>query len=326
MNTTETNKDFKKEVVEELAERLQSDYIFPDKAKETAELILGKLSNGEYEGVEDPFVFSNVLTEDLQKITRDRHLKVMYSTESKSIEKEKIEEEMLEEYRRKTKSINYGFYKVERLNGNIGYIDLRNFVDTQLGGETAVHAMNFIANTDALIFDLRKNGGGSPAMIALITSYLFEEVTHLNNFYYRPEGQTRQSWTLPYTPGQRYLNKPVYILTSHYTFSAAEEFTYNLKNLNRATVIGEVTGGGAHPGRVQQITEHFRVFIPTGRAVNPITNTNWEGTGVEPDIKVSKELAFDRAYNEALKYVKEKYKDKQEYQFLMEEIEEGLTK
>ena len=179
------------------------------------------------------------------------------------------------------------------------------FHPTDFGaGETATAAMSFVANTDALIIDLRENGGGSPDMVALVCSYLFgAHPVHLNDLYFRPENSTHQWWTLPYVPGQRYENKPVYVLTSKRTFSAAEEFTYNLKSLKRATIVGETTGGGAHPGGPRRINEHFTMFLPSGRAINPVTKTNWEGTGVAPDVSVSAEKALNTAYLAALKTI-----------------------
>lgn len=138
-------------------------------------------------------------------------------------------------------------------------------------------------------------------MIALLSTFLFgPEPVHLNSFYDRSGDKTSQTWTLPYIPGNRTPDKPVYVLTSSSTFSAAEEFTYNLKNLKRATIVGEKTRGGAHPGRDVSVTAHFRVFVPVGRAVNPISGTNWEGTGVEPDISAPEADALDSAYRLAL--------------------------
>ncbi|WP_163103194.1 S41 family peptidase [Peribacillus alkalitolerans] len=314
----------REDVIKELVFRLQNEYIFPDKALEMSSKLETKWKNGEYDSFIDAESFSKELTHDLQTISNDRHLRVTFHLEEKSIKKEISEKELMDEYYRKGKANNYGFFKIERLAGNIGYIDLRNFEDPAVGGETAISTMNFISNTEALIFDLRKNGGGSPGMVALLTSYLFNEPTHLNNFYSRPDDRNTQSWTLPYVPGKRYINKPVYVLTSNYTFSAAEEFTYNLLNLKRATVVGEVTGGGANPGHIQQITKNFRVFIPTGRAINPLTNTNWEGTGVKPHVMIDKEEAFNYVYKEALEYVKNKYNHQNEFRFLLKEIDEKL--
>ena len=138
-------------------------------------------------------------------------------------------------------------------------------------------------------------------MIQLITSYLYgPERIHLNNFYHRLADETSQTWTLPYVPGKRRPDIDVYVLTSQSTFSAAEEFTYNLKNLERATIIGETTGGGAHPGGTHPATDRFTVWVPTGRAINPISKTNWEGTGVEPDIEVPASEALLEAQIKAI--------------------------
>ncbi|RXI96457.1 hypothetical protein DS745_22365 [Anaerobacillus alkaliphilus] len=314
----------RKEVVEEFVARLVKDYVFPELAKEIGIEIVSKLQNGDYDTINDAEAFSKALTDDIQTVSKDRHLRVTVTAEEKVVENKVSEKEMMEEYYGISKANNYGFFKIERLPGNIGYIELRNFEDPTTAGETATHAMNFVANTEALIFDLRKNGGGSPGMVALLTTYLFEQPVHLNNFYTRAGDRTIQSWTLPHVPGKRFVNKPVHILTSNYTFSAAEEFTYNLINLKRATVIGEVTGGGANPGAMQQLTKHFRAFIPTGRAINPITRTNWEGTGVQPDIETEKDKAFDCAYQLALRHVRNVYQNQEGYGFMLKEIDQQL--
>jgi C-terminal processing protease CtpA/Prc len=189
--------------------------------------------------------------------------------------------------------------------------------------------MNLLANTHALIIDLRQNHGGDPEMIALLSSYLFDQKpVHLNSLYWRDNDSSQQFWTLPYVPGKRFgKEKPVYVLTSGETFSGAEEFTYNLKNLKRATIIGESTGGGAHPGGVYRLGTHFEVFIPNGRAINPISGTNWEGTGVQPDITMPREEAFKAAYNMALKQVLESIGEPSSYAqgLLVKEIQKALA-
>jgi C-terminal processing protease CtpA/Prc len=155
--------------------------------------------------------------------------------------------------------------------------------------------MNFLSHVDAIIFDLRDNGGGDPKMIALISTYLFDKPTHLNDLYNRKEDETTQYWTLPYVPGNRLPDTPAFVLTSKMTFSGAEEFSYNLKNLKRATIIGETTGGGAHPVSGHRIDDHFMIGVPSARAINPVSKTNWEGTGVTPDVPANGSEALDVA-------------------------------
>ena len=203
-----------------------------------------------------------------------------------------------------TRRKNYGFERVELLPGNVGYLKLNQFSAADGAEDVAAGAMNFLANTDALIFDLRQNGGGSPEMIAFLSGYLFDESVHLNSFYHRKDNKTTETWSRSSVPGQRYgTNKPVYVLTSGHTFSAAEEFTYNLKHLKRATIVGETTGGGAHPVDRHRINDSFAVTVPYARAINPITKTNWESVGVKPQVGVPANQALLAAHKAALEHI-----------------------
>ncbi|MCZ6595789.1 MAG: S41 family peptidase [Bacteroidetes bacterium] len=294
-----------KTVVDSIGNKLKANYVFPEVADKMAERIKNNLQKGDYNSIIDPQEFAGKLTDDLRAVSNDKHIRVMFAPKRIAEHKQMVTAEDSLKFRNSyianLKRNNFGFKEVKILEGNIGYLDLRSFSDTQYASETAVAAMNFLSNTDAMIIDLRHNGGGSPAMIQLITSYLFEsEPVHLNNFYWRPTDRNTQTWTLPHVPGKRSPDVPVYILTSSSTFSAAEEFCYNLKNLERATLIGETTGGGAHPGGTQTATDRFTIWIPTGRAINPITNTNWEGTGVTPHIEVKADEALVTAQIKAL--------------------------
>lgn len=195
---------------------------------------------------------------------------------------------------------NCAFEKVDILPGNLGYIKFNAFFDPDVCAPTVVAAMGFVAHTDALIFDLRDNGGGEPAMVSFIASYLFDKPTHLNDLYTRKGNTTRQYWTAAYVPGTVMPKQPVFVLTSKQTFSGAEEFSYDLKTQKRATLIGETTGGGAHPVSGHLVGDYFDVGVPWGTAVNPITKTSWEGTGVEPDVKVAADDALKVAEQMAL--------------------------
>ena len=171
-------------------------------------------------------------------------------------------------------------------------------------GPAIAAAMELVAGTYALIIDLRHNGGGSPEGVVFWCSYLLEEKpTHLNDIFHADTGETRQFWALPYVPGTRYVDRPVYVLTSSRTFSGGEDFCYTLQALGRAELIGETTGGGAHPTRGFPISRAVHIGIPFARSINPVTGTNWQGTGVVPDVAVPEAEAYDVAYGKALRHV-----------------------
>lgn len=294
-------------IIDSVTQALNDYYVFPDVAEHMEKHVRSQLQKGSYRRITSLLEFCIALTNDLRSVSHDKHLGVnpMPAPEPGAPSAPSPEEERkrrLEELRKD----NYGFRKVERLEGNIGYIDFRYFAEAEYGGATAVAAMNFLSNVDALIFDLRWNGGGNPSMIQLISSYLFEGTVHLNSFYVRETDETQQFWTQSHVRGPRMTDIPVYVLTSSYTFSGAEEFTYNLKNMERATIIGETTGGGAHPVS-GYVFDGLNIVLrlPFGRAVNPITGTNWEGVGVEPDLKVPADEALIVARIEAAKVLRE---------------------
>jgi CubicO group peptidase (beta-lactamase class C family) len=290
-------------VIEEALSALNSSYVFPEKAKQMEDAIRARVARKEYDSMTDAEAFARALTAHLQEVSHDKHLRVLNANGGGANFATRLDPAM---NRLMSAKRNYGFEKIERLGGNIGYLDLRGFEDPGAARDTVTAAMTFLANTDALIFDLRQNGGGSPQMVALLSSYLFDKPVHLNSIYDRPSNATREFWTQAEVAGKRYGDKPVFVLTSKRTFSAAEEFTYNLKNLKRAVIIGETTGGGAHPVSPRRLGTQFILTVPMARSINPITKTNWEGTGVTPDIAVNAEQALKVAHLAALKAVQPK--------------------
>lgn len=305
-------------VIDTLLKELNASYVFPDVAKKMETDIRSRIAAKEYDNVTSSIAFAQKLTSDLQSVSKDKHLRIRYSHRPIPVRTGGNEPtpEQRAEFERTVKFENFGFERVERLRGNIGYIELIGFFGPVLGADTVRSAFGFVANTDALMIDLRRNGGGDPEMVAKISSYLFGERVLLNTMYWRNSGNTDEFWTDPKVAGTKFVDKPVYVLTSARTFSGAEEFAYNLKNLKRATIIGETTGGGAHPGGMERLSEHFSAFIPIGRAINPITKTNWEGTGVEPNVKVPKEHALLTAQLLALKCMLAITKDEDRKAFL----------
>ena len=285
------------QVIKNAIAKLNENYVFPDVAKKMDDAVAARAAKGEYASITSAKALADKLTADFREVSHDKHLHMEYDEHGLPDDGPSGHDDQSNMMAK----INFGFEKVERMRGNVGYIDIRGLVPPIYGGETATAAMSFVANTDALIIDLRQNGGGTPAMIAYVLSYLFDEPQHLNDIYTRTTNDTQQWWTSPHVAGQRYGGrKPIYVLTSNRTFSGGEELAYDLKNLKRATLIGETTGGGAHPVRPFKVSEHFAIGVPFARAISPITKTNWEGVGVAPDISVPADGALDKAYKMAL--------------------------
>ena len=274
-------------VIDSAVAQLNEFYVFPDVAKRMGDTVRARLTRGDYESITNGLVLANRLTDDFRSVSHDKHLNLVFSA-STSTAVSLLRNPDREAARRQVERLNCGFVKVEQLPGNVGYLKFIGFAPTDLCSATASAAMNFLAHVDALIVDVRDNGGGDPKMVAYLESYLFSARTHLNDIWDRKSGSVEEFWTLDSLPGERLgSEKPVYVLTSSRTFSAAEEFCYDLKMLKRATIIGETTGGGAHAVSVHRIDEHFMMAVPVSRAINPISKTNWQGVGVEPDVKVA---------------------------------------
>jgi hypothetical protein len=294
-------------VIEGVANKLNEYYVFPDKAAQMGEAVTARQRRGEYDSVTDGETFATMLTDHLREISKDKHLRVTFSPFIVPERPEPAEAKpgIPEQMRTQMERMNCGFERVEHMSPNIGYVKFNMFANPDVCGPTATAAMNFLGNVDAVIFDLRDNGGGDPKMVAFVSSYLFGERTHLNDLYNRKEDKTTEYWTQD-VPGKRLAGKPAFVLTSKRTFSGAEEFSYNLKNLKRATIIGETTGGGAHPVSGHRIDEHFGIGVPYARAINPVSKSNWEGTGVEPDVRVPAGEALDAAKKMAAEQIRKK--------------------
>jgi len=280
-------------IVAELNAILRANYVFPTVAEEVALALTERVRRGEYDAIVDPKVFSDSLTSHLYDVAEDRHLWVSFSPvqPDESADREAPARELS----------NFGFRRVEVLAGNVGYIEIQRFADPARAGATAVAAMQFLAPADAVIIDVRSGPGGYPAMVALLLSYFLGPTpVHLWDLYQRIPDRTDQGWTSRYVPGERLLAQPVFVLTSGRTFSASEALAYTLKQLRRATIVGERTAGGANPGRQHRIDDAFTAFVPNARVINPITGSSWQGTGVAPDVTLSSELALDMAYLLAL--------------------------
>jgi hypothetical protein len=294
----------RRRVIQEIIRLTREKYVYPEIGEQLASQLQANLDQGSYDQFSTPGELAARLTMELQSASADGHWFVAHDPQNAvdllDPETENDQQKMAR-YLETARQNNYGFERLERLNGNIGYLDLRSFIPSEYAGETAAAAMNLLANSNALIIDLRRNHGGYPSMVQLITSYLFDEKPrHLNTFFYRPTGETQQFWTFPHVPGRRRPEIPVYLLISSATGSAAEEFAYNLKHMGRATLIGETTAGFAHPVTREVAAGEYVVRLPYGRPINPVTGQNWEGTGVEPHIPVPAGQALETAHLKAV--------------------------
>jgi C-terminal processing protease CtpA/Prc len=284
-------------VIAQLALVMNERYVFPEVARRAGDELARQ--RDALDAIADPRHFADRLTELMQGVTHDKHIRIRYRVAAPADPAPAGVPHADEQ--RDAELRNNGIERVERLPGNIGYIEIRGFLPVQWAAVSITAAMTLVAHADALIVDLRRNGGGDPATVAFMSSYLFDKKTHLNDLYWREGDRVEEFWTDETVAGPRFgATKPVYVLTSSRTFSGAEEFSYNLKNLQRATLVGETTGGGANPGDMHRLSARFEAFIPEGRAVNPITRTNWEGVGVLPDVATPADRALDAAQALAL--------------------------
>jgi hypothetical protein len=274
------------------AARLEASYVFPARAQEAASLLRRNADAGTYDDLQANALAERI-TADLSSVLHDKHVRVFYFAEPRSpgmgpVPPVPADRDML-----------YGLAQIAHLSGNIGYIDLRGFVHASPDSAHILDAaMNAVASSDAIVLDLRQNGGGDPDTVARLLSHVLPPNTHLNDFIGK-DGSVDTSTSTVTLPTAT-IGAPLYVLTSPRTFSGGEECAYDLQALKRATLVGAVTGGGANPGGVLRIDDHFGIFVPDARPRNAITMTNWEGTGVIPDVAVPADRALNTAYGMAL--------------------------
>jgi C-terminal processing protease CtpA/Prc len=297
-------------LVEQVLAKIREFYVSSDTAMKIEAAIRAHHAGLDYEHHVSAMQFAEALTRDLQAASGDKHLVVDFSEEPISPSTRSSPPDtpvpwpasavVAASERNTWHRRNCMFVNVATLVGNVGYVKFDAFLWPDVCGETAAAAMNLVADCNTLIVDLRDNVGGDPAMVAFIASYLFSRPVHLNSLYEPRTNATVQSWTLPVVPGRRFTGQSVFVLISPRTFSAAEEFAYDLQMLKRATIVGEASAGGAHAALPLRLDAHFRVAVPFARSVNPLSRTNWEGRGVEPDVLIREDFAMQAAWRMSL--------------------------
>ncbi|MGI5456713.1 S41 family peptidase [Streptomyces sp. CA-249302] len=280
-------------IVDETARLLTEHYVFPEVAEQLAALLRRRLAEGTYD-VGTAEELGGLVSADLRSVNGDPHLRLVHHPDRVP---QGRGEAAAAAMRRKFDTSLGGVPRVQLLDGGTALLELAPLLfPLDWSAEPLTAALTLVARADALVLDLRSNVGGDPDTVSFVCSHLLDERTHLNTLYARVGDRYDQYWTQPHVPGARYGGtKPLYVLTGSSTFSAAEELAYDLQQLGRATVVGEPTRGGAHPREGWTVHPNLEATIPVARAINPISGTNWEGTGVIPDVQCPAAEAADRA-------------------------------
>lgn len=284
------------EIASAVANLVYEHYVFPEQAADLSGLLRTRIGAGDYRSVSEPAELATILTTDLQSTNGDRHLRVLHTAEP--VADLADEDEELAVWTARADADSGGIARVELLQGEVGLVELRPIIyPAELVADRIAEAMTIVGDASALILDVRNCVGGSPDTVALICSYVFDDKpVHLNSMVDGSGAETSQSWTLASVPGRRFGGeKPVAVLVGSDTFSGGEELAYNLQQLGRATIVGEQTGGGAHPRVGFRVYANLEATIPVARARNPVSGTNWELIGVTPDIPIAGDRALDRA-------------------------------
>lgn len=319
------------ELINSISDSLNKHYIFPDKAENISTYLRAQLKSNAYANLlKDPQKLQQQIAKDIRSVYSDPHLRVQFDLGFNPQVAYHPTAEELQQVNKYWKDNNYSFKKLEVLPGNIGYLSFNLFVDDIKAAKPTIKAaLSFLANTDAVILDLRENMGGDPNMVSQIESYFFTQKTEMNGLINRTNNDTILMYADPFKSDSLSLSMPVYILTSQHTFSGAEDFCYGMQVAKRAFIVGETTGGGAHPQMPFSVNQGFVMYIPFARSINPITHTDWEGTGVIPDVKISANKALIKAqeqiFRESLTRANDP-KTKNKYLYLINSLLENEVK
>ncbi len=320
-------------IIDRLIKTLKNNYVFPNMSESIAKFLQDKVKKGGYRAIDNVSEFASQLTIDIQDVSNDLHFFVgvdsnwvadQRKAQQSSSDKMLIEQELKEDQKK-----NFGLKDLSILQGNIGYLSFNYFANPENGYHAMSLAMNFLERTDAIIIDLRSNNGGHMEMVQLLLSYFFstENTQKLYSYYIIEDGKRieKEDWVLPFVLGNRTPEKPIFVLTSTTTFSAAEWMAFILKDLNRATIIGQQTAGGAHPVDRKIIDDQFFLQVPIGELKGPVSEKDFEGIGVEPDIVVSSYNAKDIAHKKAIELLMTHAEDKSLYSWTMKHIDAQIS-
>jgi hypothetical protein len=304
--TTELKRPIIKQVIDSMGTALVNYYVYPKQAINARQQLVSNFKTGLYSKITTPAELSSRLVSDIYKLIPDRHISIRYmpvsphQAETVTTETERRADSLTQIQTERER--NFKFTEVKILPGNIGYLKFDAFSNNvEAAKPTIAAALIFLSNTSALIIDLRHNGGGNVDMVSQLESYFFKQKTHMNDVVDRTSTDTIRFYADPVKADGLNLSMPIYILNSKRTFSGAEDFSYSMQGSKRAIIIGDTTGGGAHLTRPFSVGNGFTVNIPFARSLSPYTQTDWEGTGVYPDVPTPAANALEKALQVAYK-------------------------
>lgn len=281
-----------KAAVQAIAQVFESGYVYPELGRKMAGRLRQKAAAGEYDALAGGRDLARQITEDLQSISADRHAVVFYKPEQIQRRKNTDPQQLADKELQSARRANFGFEEARVLDGNVGYLKLSSFDGSAEAFAAAAAALQFLSHCEALVLDVRFNPGGDPAMAQFLASYFLEGgPVLLDELHYRRDGRVEQLWSLPYVPGSKLTRTDLYILIDAFTFSSAEGLAYDLQALKRAVIVGEPSAGGAHAVETRTVLDSYLLFLPVAFSKNPVTGTNFQGKGVQPDLKANGKTA-----------------------------------
>ncbi|MDQ6892092.1 MAG: S41 family peptidase [Acidobacteriota bacterium] len=338
-----------RELVLAAADFLDTMYVEPEKGKRIAEELRRRSETGRYDGSSTISTLADRLTADLQEVGRDKHLSARFDPQASSAHGGMIRRQIGDAppggmgapqvrvvrgegptdpvRAERDRRSNFGFHSVERLDGNVGYLELRELTSLRASRDTAAAAMAFLSNSDAVIIDLRNCPGGSADTVSFLASYFFGPGRHeLFSRYDRPGDETRVEYTTEDLPGRRMADTDLWILVGPGTASAGESLAYLLQQFGRATVVGEGTAGAGYNVAMLPVGDGLVLGVSVAKPIHPKTGRGWEGEGVKPDVRVAAVDALSTAHSSALKKLlarAEEDRRKRELQWAVERVTPG---
>ena len=303
-SAADLTRDEARKVVDDVATNVETYYLFPDKRPTIVNALRAAQKAGRYD-VTDPGELAKRITEDLRAVSNDKHLSLKHDPEAYAAfnaPEDPTAADRAQEYEEKrSRTRNAGVEELRILKGNVRYVRITNFLWAgDESGRPIEDAARFLRDGDAIIVDLRSNGGGAAAGVRQWISHFFDQGGPLIDFHNAYTGETRHANIVEYLPAGRLTGKPLYVLTNGGTGSAAEEFAYHVRHYELGTIVGEKTAGAAFNPAHLPVAPAFVQRVSVGQPIHPVTKGNWEGAGVTPHVETPAAQALDRAHELAL--------------------------